>query len=93
MLEADTIATLHDEWARDTLAPTDQRADALEDCLGEVPEQARLLLRLRYTDGLACGEVAARLGLNLDAVYKRLSRLHLTLRQCVEGKLALEVSS
>lgn len=93
VLEADTIATLHDEWARDTLAPTDQRADALEDCLGEVPEQARLLVRLRYTDGLACGEVAARLGLNLDAVYKRLSRLHLTLRQCVEGKLAVEGAS
>lgn len=93
VLEANTIATLHDEWCRDSLAQSDQRAGALEDCLGEVPEQARVLLRLRYADGLACGEVAARLGVKLDAIYKRLSRLHLTLRQCVEGKLAVEGSS
>jgi RNA polymerase sigma-70 factor (ECF subfamily) len=93
VLEANTITTLHDEWARENLAHANVRTDALEACLGEVPEQARLLIRLRYADGLACGEVAARLGLNLDAVYKRLSRLHLTLRQCVEGKLALEGSS
>lgn len=90
VLEANTIATLHVEWACDSLARADVRTNALEDCLGEVPEQARLLIRLRYADGLTCGEVAARLGLNLDTVYKRLSRLHLTLRQCVEGKLAVE---
>ena len=93
VLEANTIAALHGEWARDRLPQTDRRASALEDCLGEVPETARVLIRLRYSDGLACGEVAARLGLNLDTVYKRLSRLHLTLRQCVEGKLAVEGSS
>jgi hypothetical protein len=32
-------------------------------------------------------EVAAAVGVGLDAVYKRLSRLHAALRQCVEGKL------
>ena len=93
ILEAGTIAELHDEWARVGLGQQDRRADALEDCVSEVPDEARVLLRLRYTDGLACGEVADRLGINLDAVYKRLSRLHLTLRQCVEGKLAVEGSS
>jgi RNA polymerase sigma-70 factor (ECF subfamily) len=90
VMEADTIARLHEEWATSGRQQEDRRAEALEECLGDVPEQARLLVRLRYTDGLACGDVAERLGINLDAVYKRLSRLHLTLRQCVEGKLATE---
>ena len=44
-------------------------------------------------DALDARRVADRLGITLDAVYKRLSRLHLTLRQCVEGKLAVEGSS
>ena len=93
ILEADTVAQLHEEWATAGLQQEDRRADALEECLSDVPEQARVLVRLRYADGLACGEVADRLGITLDAVYKRLSRLHLTLRQCVEGKLAVEGSS
>ena len=33
-------------------------------------------------------EVAAQLGARLDAVYKRLSRLHQSLRTCIETKLA-----
>jgi DNA-directed RNA polymerase specialized sigma24 family protein len=45
------------------------------------------VLELRYADGLGCAEVAAAVGVGLDAIYKRLSRLHATLRQCVEGKL------
>ena len=93
ILEADTVAQLHEEWATAGLQQEDRRADALEECLSDVTEQARVLVRLRYADGLACGEVADRLGITLDAVYKRLSRLHLTLRQCVEGKLAVEGSS
>jgi RNA polymerase sigma-70 factor (ECF subfamily) len=89
-VEADTIARLHEEWATDGRQREDRRTEALQACLSDVPEQARLLVRLRYTDGLACGDVAERLGINLDAVYKRLSRLHLSLRRCVEGKLAAE---
>jgi DNA-directed RNA polymerase specialized sigma24 family protein len=52
-----------------------------------VPAESRRVLELRYADGLGCAEVAAAVGVGLDAVYKRLSRLHTTLRQCVEGKL------
>lgn len=64
------------------------RVDALADCLADVPESGRELLRLRYFEGCACEEVADRLGIGLDAVYQRLSRLHRSLRQCVESKLA-----
>jgi DNA-directed RNA polymerase specialized sigma24 family protein len=52
-----------------------------------VPAESRRVLELRYADGLGCAEVAAAVGVGLDAIYKRLSRLHATLRQCVEGKL------
>lgn len=63
------------------------RLDALAECLQSTSGEARELLRLRYDEGHSCEEVAARVGLGLDAVYQRLSRLHRRLRECVEGKL------
>jgi len=42
---------------------------------------------LKYFEGLNGSEMAARIGIDLDAVYKRLSRLHQALRQCVERKM------
>jgi DNA-directed RNA polymerase specialized sigma24 family protein len=44
------------------------------------------LLDLRYFEGLDCVAVARELGLELQVVYKRLSRLHESLRQCVERR-------
>lgn len=86
-LEDGVLDLLDREWQAEIPAGS-ARSDALDDCLAAVPESARRLLRLRYFEGHACEEVAERLGLGLDAVYQRLSRLHRQLRQCVEGKLA-----
>lgn len=86
-LDSELLDLLDRDWQAAGPA-SGARADALADCLANVPESGRELLRLRYFDGFSCNEVAARLGLGLDAVYQRLSRLHRTLRQCVEGKLA-----
>lgn len=42
---------------------------------------------MRYFDGQRCEEVAASLNTKLDAIYKRLSRLHQALKCCIETKL------
>lgn len=86
-LEAEVLELLDREWQ--TSAPASSaRLDALADCLTSAPEAARQMLRLRYFEGHDCETVAARMGLGLDAVYKRLSRLHESLRECVQSKLA-----
>lgn len=64
------------------------RHDALAACLDVLPAAARNVLRLRYDEGCSCEEIAKRIGVGLDAVYQRLSRLHRSLHQCVEGRLA-----
>ncbi len=84
-IEAGLLDRVDAEWIE--RGPEGGRLAALRECLEGVPVESRRLLDLRYADGLSCAEVAARLGLALDAVYKRLSRLHATLGQCVEGKL------
>lgn len=85
-IDAAVLERVEAEWIG--VGADDVRLAALRACLEAVPEASRRLLRLRYADGRGCAEVAERLGAGLDAVYKRLSRLHAALRRCVEGKLA-----
>ncbi len=84
----DLLDQLDREWSECPSPASNPRLDALRDCLEAIPNDARRLLRLRYFEGRRCDDVARDLHLELDAVYKRLSRLHQNLRQCVEGKLA-----
>lgn len=80
------------DWASGaTPVPERDRIQALRDCLEQLPEKSRQLLNLRYTDGYDCGEIAEKIETKLDAVYKRLSRLHAGLRQCIETRM-IEIS-
>ena len=63
------------------------RLEALRTCLKALPEKSSRLLRLRYFEDNSCGEVAKKLGTGLNAVYKRLSRLHEGLKKCIELRL------
>lgn len=85
--EADILDLLDAEFQSVPSPARGGRLEALESCLEAVPESSRRLLRLRYFDGRSCEEVAAELGVGLDAVYKRVSRLHEALRDCVNGRL------
>ncbi len=85
--EAEILDLLEHEFQSTQAHPQGARMEALESCLQAVPESSRLLLRLRYFDGRSCEEVAEQMGLGLDAIYKRVSRLHEALRECINGKL------
>lgn len=87
-LDAKIFDLLDREWQAAPVHPTGARIDALRDCLASAPESARQLLRLRYFDGHSCEEVARQMGMRLNAIYKRVSRLHESLRDCIEEKLA-----
>jgi len=91
-LDETILEVLEAEWADESLAQADGRSQALRDCLNELPEKSRELLKLRYFDGQRCEEVASLLGAKLDAIYKRLSRLHNSLKSCIETKLNQAVS-
>ena len=86
-LDEEILNLLDREWQAAPSLPSGAKIEALQECLASAPEGARRLLKLRYFDGCNCEEVAAQMGLGLNAVYKRISRLHESLRQCVEGRL------
>jgi RNA polymerase sigma-70 factor (ECF subfamily) len=64
------------------------RAEALEQCLEQLPEKSRRLLALRYEQSLKLAEIAGRLRASLDAVHKALCRLRARLQECVQRRLA-----
>ena len=86
-LDEEILNLLDREWQAAPSLPSGAKIEALQECLASAPEGARRLLKLRYFDGCNCEEVAGQMGLGLNVVYKRISRLHESLRQCVEGKL------
>lgn len=61
-------------------------SEILEDCLSRLNEESKRLLNLRYDKSRRCGEVAELLGLSIESVYKRLSRIHMMLRDCFKTK-------
>ena len=87
-LDAGILELLEQEWLSETARRGDARMEALRECLDAVPEKSRRMLRLRYFEGYSCGEVAEKVGTGLNAIYKRLSRLHQALKKCVEVRLA-----
>ena len=86
--DPEILAMLEHEWATQTATHADARRDALHECLESASESSRKLLRLRYAEGRSCSEVAGILGAGLNAVYKRLSRLHKSLGDCIARRLA-----
>ncbi|MBL4641823.1 MAG: sigma-70 family RNA polymerase sigma factor [Verrucomicrobiales bacterium] len=86
-LDNTILELLEQEWADEAATQGGIRGQALRDCLEDLPAKSRDLLKRRYFDGHACEEVAQQLGAGLNAIYKRLSRLHQALKKCIETKL------
>jgi RNA polymerase sigma-70 factor (ECF subfamily) len=89
-LDESVLELLETEWARETTRPEGERIEALRQCLEELPARSRQMIRLRYFEEQPCREVARALGVKLDAVYQRLTRLHRALGQCIQERLAAE---
>lgn len=85
----EAVAAILDAYDRTERDGAD-RATALRDCLGRLPDRSRQLLAWRYEDGLPGDELARRAGATLDAVYQSLSRLRARLEDCILARLAAQ---
>lgn len=86
VLDSEILELLEREWLAES-QQEDSRSEALRNCLRDLPQKSSELLRLRYFEGLSCAKVAEQIGTGRDVVYKRLSRLHRALRECIETRL------
>lgn len=66
------------------------RQEALRTCLARLPKEHRQLVRLRYYEDLEIEQVADKLRRTAGAVYRALSRVRMSLMECVERQVARE---
>jgi RNA polymerase sigma-70 factor (ECF subfamily) len=66
----------------------ESRQEALAECIAELPDNSRELLRQCYVRGGKAKDVAIEMKRTPAAVYKALERLRLALHACIERKLA-----
>ena len=72
----------YDELAESTVA------EMLRLCFRDLTDNQRRLLSLRYAKGLSSSEIAERLDMKVETVYRAITRAHRSLADCVQGKLA-----
>jgi RNA polymerase sigma-70 factor (ECF subfamily) len=89
-LDESVLELMEAELARQASRPEGEWIEALRQCLEALPARSRQIIRLRYFHDCPCREVAQALGVNLDAVYQRLARLHRALGRCIQERLAAD---
>jgi RNA polymerase sigma-70 factor (ECF subfamily) len=66
----------------------EERFHLVEDCYDRLPETLQTVCRLHYFEDRKAWQIAETLTLNLGAVLKRLERARVAIRDCVETKMA-----
>lgn len=66
----------------------EERIQALENCMQELPPRSTQLLDMRYGEALSALEIATRTGQSPDVIYQTLSRLRRSLAACIRRRLA-----
>jgi RNA polymerase sigma-70 factor, ECF subfamily len=90
VLDSTILEMLESSWCSEGVAQDGERYQAMRDCFSAMPEGSRRVLELRYIESRSCEQTANNLGIKVDALYQRLSRLHQALRNCIERKLTGE---
>jgi RNA polymerase sigma-70 factor (ECF subfamily) len=67
----------------------EERRAALPECLKTLSERARILLDLRYRDGMDSLTIGGRLGMSRTAVDMAVSRARQAMRFCIERRLGV----
>jgi len=64
------------------------RLQALRNCLNKLSDKDQQFIRMRYYDGSSARLVAQKVGASIDAVYRYTARLNDWLLNCVRRTLA-----
>ena len=67
---------------------TSRLMEAMNDCIGQLPERSRELLHKRYGGNANASTLAGLFKMSPDAVRQSLMRIRVWVKQCIEKKLA-----
>ncbi len=65
----------------------DSRVEALKKCVQKLNSDEKRILEIRYEDGSTLKTLAGRVGMNINTLYNRLSKIHVALLNCVKKSM------
>lgn len=87
VLDPEVLAVLENTWSKLDQSDTSARAEALRQCVDQLPPTARKVLELRYVRNLSGQRLADSLGRKLGTAYVAVSRVHRALHECIQAKM------
>jgi len=86
LLSPEAIAALLVAYDQEDVG-TSSELEALRNCMGQLSERSKILLRLRYEEELSIESCADRIAGTAVAVKKALTRIRAQLHRCVDQRL------
>ncbi len=65
----------------------DIRIESLKKCLQKLNPDEKKILELRYEDGATLKVLSGRVGININTLYNRISKIHVVLLNCVKKSM------
>jgi len=91
MLDEDVLDRINSLPADDS--KSDQRIDALKRCIKLLPQKQSMLIRMRYAEGIDVKNIALRMNRSIPWIYKMLTKIQLILMNCINRRLAREITA
>lgn len=85
---SDDVLDLIQTKTAEQSAELNDRVVALQECMKQLPEDQRALIRRCYSGASKIKEIASSLGLDAQSLYLRLQRIRKVLHRCVDRSLA-----
>lgn len=79
---------IESDWSEQDAESSSDAMRALEQCMERLSPYSRSVIDRRYRDGYTGEKLAEAVGRKAGSVYVQLSRIHITLRDCVRAKLS-----
>lgn len=83
----DIIEKLEEKLISDDTQQDDERFTALKQCLLEMSEENRTVLKMKYIDKISAEKIAAQVQRTETATFSLLQRLRLSLARCIKSKI------
>lgn len=93
VLDPAVLEVIEDNWSKLEHSDTSALTEALRKCVDQLPPTARKVLELRYVGNLTGQRLADRLGRKLNTAYVAVARVHRTLHDCIQARLARSIDS
>jgi RNA polymerase sigma-70 factor (ECF subfamily) len=87
----DSMMELFEQETTANMDSLQEEADALRQCIRKLPPRHKRYLRLRYEQSLSYREIGRQIAISMQAVYKTMTRIHITLLNCVRLNLHEDV--